>query len=197
MLDSRETVVNYMTPLGLHHIMAMNHHYGPGPWVNEGRADWTSVYYHRADTAGIGFDRTSNGSDALSQYRPEVRQPLENLATCPESLLLWFHHVDWDQKLASGKTLWDELCYSYYHGVDSVKKMQQVWNSLAGMIDQERFDHVASLLLIQLKEAVWWRDACVLYFQTFSRRPIPAGLEKPADTLEYYRNIKNYYVPGI
>jgi alpha-glucuronidase len=197
MLGSREYAVNYMTPLGLHHIMARDHHHGPGPWVSEGRPDWTSVYYHRADTAGIGFDRTAAGSNALSQYYPEVRQRFEDTGSCPESMLLWFHHMPWDHRMASGRTLWEELCYRYYDGADSVKKMQQTWKSLEGMIDQERFDHVKAMLSIQVKEAVWWRDACVLYFQTFSRRPIPEGLEKPAHTLEYYRNIKEYYVPGI
>jgi alpha-glucuronidase len=197
MLDSREITVNYMTPIGLHHIMAMGHHHGPGPWVDKGRADWTSVYYHRADSAGIGFDRTSKGSDAVSQYFPEVMQRFESPLTCPESLILWFHHLGWDYKLSSGRTVWEELCYRYYNGASSVQKMQQLWNSLEGMIDQERFDHVKALLAIQVKEAIWWRNACVLYFQTFSRRPIPETLEEPKHTLEYYRNIKEYYMPGI
>lgn len=197
MLGSRETAVNYMTPLGLHHIMARDHHHGPGPWVSEGRPDWTSVYYHRADTAGIGFNRTATGSNALSQYSPEVRQRFENPGLCPESLLLWFHHLPWDHRMVSGRTLWEELCYHYYDGANTVKKMQQTWKALEGMIDQERFDHVQALLSIQLKEAVWWRDACVLYFQSFSRQPIPEGLEKPNQSLEYYRNIKEYYAPGL
>jgi alpha-glucuronidase len=197
MLDSREITVNYMTPIGLHHIMAMGHHHGPGPWVDKGRADWTSVYYHRADSAGIGFDRTSKGSDAVSQYFPEVMQRFESPLTCPESLILWFHHLGWDYKLTSGRTVWEELCYRYYNGASSVQKMQQLWNSLEGMIDQERFDHVKALLAIQVKEAIWWRNACVLYFQTFSRHPIPETLEEPKHTLEYYRNIKEYYMPGI
>ncbi|MBN1414664.1 MAG: alpha-glucuronidase [Bacteroidales bacterium] len=197
MLNSREYAVNYMTPLGLHHIMAMHHHHGPGPWVDEGRPDWTSVYYHRADSTGIGFDRTSRGSNAISQYFPEVRQMFDNPGTCPESLLLWFHHMNWDHTLSSGQTVWEELCHAYYRGVDSVKKMQQTWNSLAGKIDAERFNHVKALLEIQRKESIWWRNACVLYFQTFSRLPIPEELEKPDQTVEYYRNIKKYYVPGI
>jgi alpha-glucuronidase len=197
MLGSREYAVNYMTPLGLHHIMARDHHHGPGPWVSEGRPDWTSVYYHRADTSGIGFDRTSTGSNALSQYYPEVRQRFEDPDSCPESLLLWFHHLSWDHRLSSGRTLWEEICYRYYDGVDSVKKMQQVWNSVEGMIDQERFEHVKALLAIQLKEALWWRNACVLYFQSFSRQPIPKGLEEPDHTLDYYMSIKESYMPGI
>ena len=119
------------------------------------------------------------------------------LVLCPESLILWFHHLNWDHTLASGKTVWEELCYSYYDGAANVQKMQQQWKSLEGMIDQERYEHVKSLLAIQAKEAVWWRDACVLYFQTYSRRPVPEALDKPAHDLEYYRNIKKHYVPGI
>jgi alpha-glucuronidase len=197
MLQSHETTVNYMTPLGLHHIMAMNHHYGPGPWVNQGRADWTSVYYHRADSTGIGFDRSTRGSNAVSQYFPEVRQLFDNLSTCPESLLLWFHHVPWNYKMKSGRILWDEICYKYNSGVEAVRKMQQKWDSLESYIDAERFSHVKALLIIQEKEAVWWRDACILYFQQFSRMPVPAELEQPKHTLEYYMNIRHYYVPGI
>jgi alpha-glucuronidase len=195
MLMSREAAVNYMTPLGLHHIMGKDHHYGPGPWVNDGRPDWTSVYYHKADSTGLGFDRTSKGSNAVSQYFPEVRQQFEDPKTCPESLLLWFHHLSWDYRMASGRTLWDALCFHYYEGVDSVRKMQQTWNTLEGLIDRERYDHVKSLLAIQLKEAIWWRDACVLYFQEFSNLPVPGSLEKPENTLDYYRNLNIYYVP--
>ncbi len=197
MLQSRETAVNYMTPLGLHHIMAMHHHYGPGPWVNQGRADWTSVYYHRADSAGIGFNRSTRGSDAVSQYFPEVKQLFDSPETCPKSLLLLFHHLPWDYLMKSGRTLWDELCLKYHSGVDSVRNMQKTWNSLKNMVDEERFLHVKSLLAIQEKEAVWWRDACILYFQQFSRRPVPPGVEKPVKTLEYYMNLRHYYAPGI
>jgi alpha-glucuronidase len=197
MMGSREYAVNYMTPLGLHHIMARDHHHGPGPWVSEGRPDWTSVYYHRADTAGVGFDRTASGSDALSQYFPEVKQQYENPDSCPETLLLWFHHLPWDYRMTTGRTLWEELCHRYYEGADSVKKMQQTWKSLEGLIDKERFEQVNAMLSIQLKEAGWWRDACVLYFQSFSHRPIPEELEKPARSLEYYRNIKEPTIPGI
>ncbi len=197
MMQSRETTVNYMTPLGLHHIMAMHHHYGPGPWVNQGRADWTSVYYHRADSTGIGFDRSTGGSDAVSQYFPEVKQLFNSRETCPESLLLWFHHLPWDYPVKSGRTLWDELCLKYQSGVDSVRNMQKTWNSMKDLVDEERFLHVKSLLAIQAKEAVWWRDACILYFQQFSRKPLPQGVEKPEHTLDYYMNIRHYYAPGI
>jgi len=194
MLASREITVNYMTPLGLHHIMGRGHHYGPGPWVDRGRADWTSVYYHRADSNGIGFDRSSEGSDAVSQYFPAVRDRFDNLETCPENLLLWFHHVFWDYKLKSGRTLWDELCYKYNEGVDSVRWLIAEWNKAEGIIDDERYEQVKSLLKIQEKEAKIWRDACLLYFQTFSKRPVPDPVEKPEHTLEYYKSLR--YVPG-
>jgi alpha-glucuronidase len=197
MLMSRETLVNYMTPLGLHHIMGTGHHYGPAPWVsNAGRADWNPVYYHRADSLGIGFDRTSNGSNAISQYQPEVRKQWKNLNTCNEKYLLWFHHVPWTFKMHSGRTLWDELCYKYYSGVDSVRWMQKTWNDLKKYIDDERFDQVRMLLAVQEKEAVWWRNACLLYFQTFSKMPIPPNYEKPGHDLEYYEALKFPYAPG-
>jgi alpha-glucuronidase len=197
MMQSRETAVNYMTPLGLHHIMGWDHHYGPGPWVKDkNRADWTAVYYHRADSNGIGFDRTETGSNAVSQYHPPVARKFSSLDSCPDEYLLWFHHLPWEYKMKSGKTLWNEMCH-YYAGVDSVRATRATWNSIKGKIDDERFHHVQMLLAIQEKEAVWWRNACVLYFQTFSHMPIPAGLEKPDKTLEYYENLEFRYVPGI
>jgi len=197
MLMSRETLVSYMTPLGLHHIMGTGHHYGPAPWVsNAGRADWNPVYYHRADSLGIGFDRTSNGSNAISQYSPEVREQWDNLNTCNEKYILWFHHVPWKFKMHSGRTLWDELCYKYYSGVDSVRWIQKTWNDLKNYVDAERFDQVKMLLAVQEKEAVWWRNACLLYFQTFSKMPIPSKYEKPDHDLEYYEALKFPYAPG-
>lgn len=197
MIDSREAVVQYMTPLGLHHIMAKDHHYGPGPWVDEGRPDWTSIYYHQADSNGIGFDRTPSGSDAVSQYFSSYRELISDLDTCPEELLLWFHHVAWTYQMKSGRTLWDALCHHYAEGVQTVRQMQETWDSLAGYVDAARFEHVRTLLKIQAQEARWWRDACLLYFQTFSGLPIPPEYEQPEKTLEYYRNLKHYYVPGI
>ncbi|MGK9369008.1 alpha-glucuronidase family glycosyl hydrolase [Melioribacter sp. Ez-97] len=198
MLSSRENTVNYMTPLGLHHIMGWDHHYGPAPWIKDKpRADWTSVYYHRADSNGIGFDRTVKGSNAVSQYHPPVSEIFNSLEKCPEKYLLWFHHVPWDYKLKSGKTLWEELCNHYYAGVDSVRSMRNKWKQLKGKIDDERFDHVSMLMKIQEDEAVWWRNACVLYFQTFSKLPIPEGFEKPDKTLEYYQSLEFPYAPGI
>lgn len=198
MLGSREAAVNYMTPLGLAHLMAASHHYGPGPWVaDRPRADWTAVYYHRADTLGIGFDRTATGSDAVAQYFPPVARRFASRAEVPDELLLWFHRVRWDERLRSGRTLWEELVHRYYDGVESVRRMQATWETLRGSIDQERFREVETFLRIQEREARWWRDASVLYFQSFSRKPIPAGYETPRHSLEYYMSIRSLYVPGI
>jgi len=190
MLRSRELMVNYMTPLGLTHIMYNGHHYGPMPWGNTlGRADWNPVYYHKADSAGIGFNRTSTGSNALAQYATPVRQQFENINTCPDDYLLWFHHASWDHRMQTGRSLWEELCYRYHSATDSVRLMQQQWNKLQRFVDPERFRHVQQMLAIQASEAAWWRDACLLYFQTFSRKPFPAGYEKPLHSLEYYKNL--------
>jgi len=198
MMGSRETTVNYMTPLGLHHIMGWDHHYGPGPWIkNKPRADWTSVYYHQADKNGIGFDRTKTGSNALAQYDPAVAETFSDLNTCPEKYLLWFHHLPWDYKLKSGDNLWDAMVKKYYQGASEVKQMQLTWNGLQGNIDATTFVQVKQLLAIQYDEAIWWRNACVLYFQSMSERPLPAGLPKPAHDLNYYENLTFKFVPGI
>src|SRR5690606_35841287 len=198
MLNSHEAVVNYMTPLGLHHIMGWSHHYGPGPWIKDKhRADWTSVYYHQADSLGIGFDRTETGSNAIEQYFPPVAQKFGSLEECPEKYLLWFHHVNWNHTMDSGRTLWDELCYKYSSGVDTVRQMQKTWEGLARFVDKERFEHVQTFLSIQEKDARMWRDACLLYFQTFSKQSIPEELEKPEKTLEEYINFDPKFVPGI
>lgn len=197
MLASREAVVNYMTPLGLHHIMSSYGHYGPGPWQNNlPRADWNPVYYHRADAYGIGFDRTATGSNALAQYQPQVQAQWKDSNTCDEKYLLWFHHVSWSHKMKDGKILWNELCSKYQQGVDTVRWMQQQWNTLQNSIDQERFKQVKMFLTIQEKDAEWWRNACILYFQTFSKMPIPSNVEKPDHTLEYYKSLKFPYAPG-
>jgi len=198
MMRSREITVSYMTPLGLHHIMGWSHHYGPAPWIaNRQREDWTSVYYHKADSLGVGFDRTKTGSNALEQYHPNVQKIYEDAKTCPDEYLLWFHHLPWTFRMKSGKTLWDELCYHYYSGAEDVSGMQKQWQSVKDAIDPDRFTHVTTLLNIQEKEARWWRDACVLYFQSFSKHKIPDGLEKPAHDLDYYRSQHFPYAPGI
>lgn len=191
LLGSHETNVNYMTPLGLVHIMATGHHYGPGAWmVDAGRADWTPPYYHRADTLGLGFDRTAKGSDAVSQYAGPVRARWSSRVTTPDELLLWFHRVGWDEQLRSGRTLWDELAHRYQTGVDSVRAMQRDWNAVQPAVDAERFREVRDFLAIQEREARWWRDATLQYFQTFARRPLPAGVERPAHPLEYYKRLR-------
>jgi alpha-glucuronidase len=174
MMGSREACVNYMTPLGLHHIMQAGFHYGPQPdYAKSSRLDWTSVYYHRADSTGLGFDRSSSGSNATSQYFSPWRERFDKIETCPEKYLLWFHHVRWDHKMESGRTLWDELCYRYNTGVDYVKSMRRKWVTLEKDIDPDIFSHVQEKLVIQEKDAVIWRDTCLGYFQKFSKMPIP------------------------
>jgi alpha-glucuronidase len=190
MLVSREAAVNYMTPLGLAHIMGSNHHYGPAPWARVARADQSPVYYHRADSAGVGFDRTAKGSDAVAQYPPTVRDRYASRATVPDSLLLWFHHVGWREPMRSGRTLWDELALHYQAGVDTVRAMRREWESVRGSIDAPRFAEVDSFLTIQEREARWWRDAALQYFASFSHLPLPAGVEPPAHSLEYYMRLR-------
>lgn len=187
MQQSRETVVNYRNPLGLNHIMNFATHYGPGPWYKD--PHWDAKDYHKADETGIGVDRTSKGSNVVNQYAKPLAEILENLNTCPQKDLLWFHHLPWDYKMPSGKILWDELVAYYYKGVEEVRGMRKLWDSMEGKIDTERFNHVKQLLKIQEDEAIWWRDGCVLYFQTFSKRPIPSQYEHPKHTLEYYKRI--------
>ncbi|WJS96740.1 alpha-glucuronidase [Flavobacterium johnsoniae] len=197
MIESREAVVNYMTPLGLHHIMDTGHHYGPGPWVsNLSRPEWNPTYYHKADKNGIGFDRSKSGTNAVSQYAPEVAKLFDNLETCPEKDLLWFHHVSWDYKLKNGQTLWNGLALKYQGGVNQVKEMQNVWKKSEKYIDSERFNEVKMLLEIQHEETKWWRDACLLYFQQFSGKELPEAVEKPTQTLEYFKSLKFPFAPG-
>ena len=175
MAGSWEACINYMTPLGLHHIMQAGFHYGPQPsYARSQRKDWTSVYYHRADSNGIGFDRSSTGSNATSQYFSPLREQFDNIETCPEKYLLWFHHVPWDYKMRSGRILWDELCVKYYSGTDYVDKMIGNWVSLDGKIDPEIFEHVKGKLKQHKEDAATWRDTCIKYFQKFSNKPVPA-----------------------
>lgn len=197
MLGSRETMVSYMNPLGLHHIMGTGHHYGPAPWVKElQRPEWNPVYYHKADSTGIGFNRTVSGSNAIAQYHSAVQTQWNDVNTCDEKLLLWFHHVPWNHTMKNGQTLWNELCNQYYDGAEKVKQLQQTWSSIKQEIDTEQFNVVAQLLNIQEEEAKWWRNACLLYFQTFSKQPIPATFEQPDKTLEYYQGLQFPFAPG-
>ncbi len=193
MLASREAAVNYMMPLGLHHLFAWGHHYGPEPWctIPGARADWLPSYYHKADTLGIGFDRTlDTGSKAVGQYFVPLRNDYNKLKTCPEQYLLWFHHVPWKYKMKSGQTLWNELCYTYDKGVQQVRGFQKTWDKMESFVDAQRFHEVQSRLKIQSKDAVWWKDACLLYFQTFSRQPIPYDIERPVNDLDDLKKIK-------
>ena len=191
MLESREAVVNYMMPLGLHHIFAGEHHYGPGPWyAPEGiRPDWTPPYYHQADTNGIGFNRTSNGSNAISQYHEPLSSQYNNLNTCPEIYLLWFHHVRWEHTMKNGQSLWDALCSHYDKGVKQVRVFQKVWDKVESYVDEQRFKEVQSKLRRQCRDAQIWKDACILYFQQFSKLPIPYHVERPIYDLNYLESI--------
>ncbi|WP_058835921.1 alpha-glucuronidase family glycosyl hydrolase [Luteimonas abyssi] len=197
MMVSREAVVDYTGALGLHHLMGRGHHYGPGPWVDGGpRADWTSVYFHRATAEGIGFDRTRGGSDAVSQYAPPVADLFDDVERTPEAFLLWFHHVSWDRPTASGRTVWDELVHRYDRGVATVRGMRATWEGLAERVDPARHAQVAAFLAIQEQEAQWWRDASIAYFQSISQRPLAAGVEPPPQPLSYYRSLAFPYAPG-
>jgi alpha-glucuronidase len=197
MMGSREAAVDYMTPLGLAHLMGTGHHYGPAPWIsNLKRPEWNPAYYHRADATGIGFERGPGGSNATAQYSPKVAAAYADRKKVPENLLLWFHHVPWDYRMSSGRTLWDELVRHYDHGVEVVSQMRSGWAAQQGRVDAERFAQVAAFLAIQEREARWWRDACVAYFQSISKRPLPAGSPTPAHSLEYYQSLNFPYAPG-
>lgn len=187
MLSSREILVSYRTPLGLNHIMNFATHYGPGPWYKD--SYWDAKDYHKADSIGIGVNRTITGSGVVNQYHKAVAHCFNDIKLCPQKYLLWFHHVPWNYKMPSGDILWNELVAYYYEGVEEVRNMQKIWDSIDGKIDSERFVHVQQLLEVQESEAVWWRDACLLYFQTFSKLPIPEKYEQPKHSLEYYKNI--------
>ncbi|MBO4612362.1 MAG: alpha-glucuronidase [Bacteroidaceae bacterium] len=201
MVSSYETVVSYMMPLGLHHQFAGGHHYGPEPWYTAPgiRSDWTPAYYHRADSLGLGFDRSSRGTDAVSQYPDELRDQYDDIRTCPEKYLTWFHHVPWDYRMHNGRTFWDELCHKYDEGVHGARRMLAIWDSMMPYVDKERFAEVQRKLRIQARDSEWWRDACLLYFQTFSKRPIPQDVEHPVHNLDemmkFRIHITNYENP--
>ena len=181
MMGSREAAVDYMTPLGLAHLMAAGQHYGPGPWQGGGaRADWTPPYYHRADADGIGFDRSTSGSNAVLQYAQPLAAEFNDPKTTPEKYLLWFHHLSWDYPMPSGHTLWEELVMHYSRGVEYVRQMRRSWAALERYVDAERYAETAAFLAIQEKEARWWRDACIAYFQSLAKRALPAGFAQPA-----------------
>lgn len=168
MLGSWEACVDYMLPLGLHHLMVEGHHYGPDPGFNNApRRDWNNVYYHRADAEGVGYPRNSRGSNHTSQYRSPLCEQFDALETCPEKFLLWFHHVAWGQRLSSGRTLWEELQFRYQRGVESAEAMEKTWHTLEGKVDAQRFEHVSQRLAHQVENGRVWRDLCFAYFGQF------------------------------
>ncbi len=177
MMTSREACVNYMMPLGLHHIFKFDHHYGPEPdgFIASYPLEWCPVYYHKADAQGVGFDRSSKGTDAVGQYPEPYRSMYDNIATCPEEYLLWFHHVPWTYKMKSGSTLWQELCMKYNMGVAMVEVYRDFWHTSAKQYmkgHEQEWQHTDSLLNVQLENAKEWRNTCLKYFQTFSKMKI-------------------------
>ncbi len=197
MMASRESVVKYMTPLGLHHQMATGHHYGPGPWVCDlKRPEWNPCYYAKADAAGIGFDRTATGSDALVQYAPEAARQWADAGTIDPKYLLWFHHVPWTFAMRDGHSLWDDMVTTYDQGVGEVAQMQATWARMQPYVDAERFTAVNQNLRIQAREAKWWRDASIAYFQSKSGLPLPAGVAAPPQPLGYYEGLSFPDAPG-
>lgn len=192
MIRSREAVVDYMMPMGLHHLFAFGHHYGPEPWCDpEGaREDWLPRYYHRADSVGIGFDRTQTGSDAVSQYPLPYSEEYASIGKCPEEYLLWFHHVGWSDRITTGETLWEALCRHYERGVKEAEKFIEDWNACEQDIaDKALFADVAERLEIQAKDARWWKDACLLYFQEINGLEFPDFVTPAVRTLDEYKAI--------
>jgi len=188
MMGSRQTVVDYMMPLGLNMIFGNGTHYGPGPWDEiSSRPDWRAPYYHKADANGLGFNRQASGSNAVAQYQPGVAAQLSDRDNL--DYLLWFNHVGWSEQLSTGRSLWDELVYRYTDGVTKVKQMRRNWTALRGRVDGERYNLTAQYLAIQEAEAQWWRDACLAYFQSFSKLPYPKGYAAPAHPLDYYKGL--------
>ena len=197
MMTSREAVVDYTGPLGLAHLMATGHHYGPGPWVSDlKRPEWNPVYYHRADRAGIGFDRTRTGSDAVAQYAPAIARRYADPRTTPENELLWFHHLPWTYRLASGATLWDGMVAHYDRGVATVGALRRTWAGVRPLVDDERWTKTAAMLAVQEREAIWWRDASLSYWMSLNGLPLPAGARAPAHDLAWYEAQRFPDAPG-
>jgi alpha-glucuronidase len=193
MMSSRQNAVDYMEPIGLVHLMGTNHHYGPAPWVDDlTPADTNPFYFHKADANGIGFDRTPAGSGAVSRYFSPLSGTFANRRAVPDDFLLFFHRASWGDTLASsGRSVWAELVHRYSAGVDAVAAMRSSWTAVQGRIDAERYADVAEFLQIQHYEARWWRDACLAYFGSLSKLPIPSGYAAPARSLSYYRNLQS------
>ena len=187
MLVSREACVNYTMPLGFHHIFNGSH-YGPGPWQGASRPDWSPLYYHKAGPDGVGFDRTvATGSGNTAQYREPFASTMENLSTCPDKYLLWFHHLPWNYRMRSGRTLWDEICLHYQSGIDTVRGFLDTWAAVKKFVDDDIWNKVQERLVIQEADSRWWRDACVQYFQTFSGMPVPSDVAAPEIPLDSLR----------
>ena len=209
MMRSREAIVDYMMPLGLHHQFAWGHHYGPEPYcdIPGARPDWMPSYYARADREGLGFNRSSTGSNATGQYPADYAKVLDDPETCPYDLLLWFHHVPWGKTIqhrcgtqVMRESLWNALCHHYQHGLDEARAMQRDWERCQGLIDADTFADIQRRLRIQTRDAQWWKDGCLLYFQTFSTLPFPDDVEPAVHDLDKLRAIKlgitNYECPS-
>lgn len=204
LLRTYDAVVDYMMPLGLHHIFAGGHHYGPEPWCyHEGwREDWLPRYYHKADSIGIGFDRTmATGSGNIVQYPEPLKSMYEDINTCPEELILWFHHTPWNHRMQNGETLWETLCHKYDSGVREAEDFVRIWESIKPYIDADKYESQHRRFVRQAKDAWWWRDACLLYFQQFSHLPFPADCPAPRHSLDklmqFDLGIDNYTAPDI
>lgn len=203
MMGSREAVVDYMMPMGLHHLFAFGHHYGPEPWcdIEGARPDWLPKYYHQADSTGIGFDRSVSGSNAVAQYPDSLSRLYADPATCPENLLLWFHHLPWDYRLASGEILWDALCRHYEKGWRYTLEMLRTWKEVKPYVpDQALWNDVYKRLITQARDAQWWKDGCLEYFSTFHNLPYPENVTPAIHTLDELKKIDlgidNYSCPS-
>ena len=199
MLRSREAIVDYMMPLGLHHQFAWGHHYGPEPYcdIPGARPDWMPSYYAKADSEGLGFNRSSTGSNATGQYPADYASLLDDPDTCPYELLLWFHHVPWGKTIqhrcgqrVMRESLWQALCHHYQHGLDEAREMQKQWNHVEDEVDADVFRDIQRRLRIQTRDAQWWKDGCLLYYQTFSHMPFPDDVEPAVHDLDKLRAIK-------
>lgn len=192
MMASREAVVDYMMPMGLHHLFAYGHHYGPEPWcdVEGARPDWLPSFYHRADSVGLGFDRSPSGSNATAQYPEPYASQYASIETCPEEYLLWFHHVPWTYRMPDGSTMWESLCRHYETGCRRAEAMRETWRRCEPDIaDKELHADVLARLTTQARDARWWAEACMLYFQQFHGMPLPDFVAKPTHTLEQLKSI--------
>lgn len=192
LLESWEACVDYMMPLGLHHIFAGGHHYGPEPWyyVKGLREDWLPRYYHKADDWEMGFDRTKNGSGYTAQYPKPLQTMYDDINTCPENLLLFFHHASWDYKMKNGKTLWQNLCLRYDEGVKKAESFVKTWKKMKPYVGAEIYEEQLAKFERQAKDAWWWRDACLLYFQQFSKKQLPKGCPAPRHKLDDLMNFQ-------